>query len=71
MKLKIVAISSALAVLFSGCAMTQGGLVKDDSMDRTKTGSLIGAVTGALIGASKSKDKVEGALVGYQKVTSM
>ncbi len=64
MKLKIIALSSALALLFSGCALTQGSLVKDDSLDRTKTGSLLGAVTGAIIGAGTSKDKVKGALVG-------
>jgi len=65
MKLKIVAISSAIAVAFSGCALTQGTLVKDDSLDRTKTGSLIGALTGAFIGAGSSKHhKVKGALIG-------
>ncbi len=65
MKFKIIALSSALAVLFSGCAMTQGGLVKDNSMDRTKTGALIGAVTGAIIGAGTSKHhKARGALLG-------
>ena len=64
MKLKLVAITSAIAVSFSGCALTQGSLVKDDNLDRTKTGSLIGALTGAFIGAGNSKNKVKGALIG-------
>ena len=65
MKLKIIALSSAVAILFSGCALTQGTLVKDNSNDRAKTGSLIGALTGAFIGAGTSKNnKVKGALIG-------
>ena len=64
MKIKTIAVTTAISILFSGCAMFQGGLVRDDSLDRTKNGSLIGAVTGAIIGAGTSKDKVKGALVG-------
>ena len=65
MKFKIVALSSAVALFFSGCAMTEGGLVKDNSMDRTKTGSLIGAVAGAFMGAGASKHhKAKNALLG-------
>jgi len=64
MKLKIIAISTAVALTFSGCALTQGGLVKDNSLDRTKNGALIGAVTGAIIGAGTSKHKLKGALIG-------
>jgi len=65
MKLKVIAISTATALLFSGCAMFQGGLVKENGNDRMKTGSLIGALTGAFIGAGTSKHhKVKGALLG-------
>jgi len=63
MKFKTITIISAIAISFSGCALTQGSLVKDDSLDRTKTGSVVGALTGAFIGAAAS-DNVGGALIG-------
>ena len=65
MKLKIIALSAATALLFSGCALTNQGLVKDDSNSRTKTGSILGAITGAIFGATESKHhKVRSALLG-------
>ena len=65
MKIKIIALSAAVALLFSGCALTNQGLVKDDSNSRTKTGSILGAITGAIFGATKSKHhKVRSAILG-------
>jgi outer membrane protein OmpA-like peptidoglycan-associated protein len=56
---------TATAVFMGGCVLSTPTLVKDDSYTRTKTGAAIGAVAGAVIGASKSHHhKVKDALLG-------
>jgi len=73
----IIPITVAVAVL-SGCTATQPGLVNNNNAN-TKTGSIIGAISGAFIGLTQSSKKnrtrntilgaigggATGALIGY------
>lgn len=65
---KIALVTTASLLLLSGC-YNQPGLVADNSYNRTKTGALLGAITGAVVGYNtkghhKSRRAVVGALAG-------
>ena len=65
MKIKHIAISTATALLVSGCVLDNQSLVHDNSNARTQSGAIIGGLVGAIVGASKSKHhKLNGALIG-------
>jgi outer membrane protein OmpA-like peptidoglycan-associated protein len=62
--LKPLAITAAIAILFSGCG-NQPGLVQDNSYDRTKTGAALGALAGAAIGYNtQGHNKGQRAVIG-------
>ena len=58
-------IAGAITLLFLGGCYNQPGLVADNSYNRTKTGSLLGAVTGAVVGYnSGNHHNKKGAVLG-------
>ena len=65
---KSIITASVAALILSGC-YNQPGLVEDDSYNRTKTGAVLGAITGAVIGYNtkghhKNRRAALGALAG-------
>jgi len=76
--LKPLLTSAIAAIMLSGCASTQPGLVNNGSTN-TKTGSILGAIGGAMLGLTQSNKKnrtrntilgaigggATGALIGY------
>lgn len=65
MNKSVKVLTSTVAIfMLTGC-YNQPGLVQDESYDRTKTGALAGAVTGALVGYNtKGSHKGRRALIG-------
>jgi len=64
MKLTKSLITGALAsVILAGC-YNPPGLVEDTSYDRTKTGVLLGAITGAVIGHNQGSHHTKNAVIG-------
>ncbi len=65
---KSIIAASVTAFILAGC-YNQPGLVEDDSYNRTKTGAVLGAITGAVIGYNtkgqhKNRRAALGALAG-------
>ncbi len=64
MNIKLISISTIVALFVTGCAVGNRSLVRDNSYARTQNGALIGGVLGAIVGAAESKHKLKGALIG-------
>jgi outer membrane protein OmpA-like peptidoglycan-associated protein len=64
LKLKLLSITTVIALLTSGCSVGSQSLVPDNSNTRTQNGALIGGLLGAVVGASQSHNKLKGALIG-------